>query len=257
MCLLFFSLNTHPQYRFILAANRDEFYERPTQEASFWEDFPDLLAGRDLRAGGTWLGITRQGRIAAITNYRDPTSINQDAPSRGMLVSDFLLGEATASDYLEKLVEEGHHYNGFNLIFGNADQLYWYCNKGGHPKRLEPGNYALSNDLLDTPWPKVQRIKKGMQDFLQKEGEIQAEDIFSVLRDRQIADDSLLPDTRVGLEMERMLSPIFITSPGYGTRSSTVILIDRNGDVIFQERTFNSDPEHSRAVEYEFRITYK
>lgn len=257
MCLLFFSLNNHPQYHFILAANRDEFYERPTQEASFWEEFPDLLAGRDLQAGGTWLGMTRQGRIAAITNYRDPTSINPDAPSRGMLVSDFLHGEANSTEYLKRLVEGGNRYNGFNLIFGKIDNLYWYCNRGGSPKKLEQGNYALSNDLLDTPWPKVQRIKRGMQDILRKEGKIQIKEVFSVLKDRHMADDSSLPDTNVGLEKERMLSPIFIASPGYGTRSSTVILIDRNWDVIFQERTFNSDPEHSRVVEYEFQITSK
>jgi len=255
MCLLFLSLNNHPLYKFVLAANRDEFYERPTEEASFWEESPGLLAGRDLQAGGTWLGITRQGRIAAITNYRDPTSINPAAPSRGMLVSNFLLGEANPSEYLKTLVEGGHRFNGFNLIFGKVDNLYWYCNRGGSPKRLEQGNYALSNDLLDTPWPKVQRIKKGMQDILQKNEEIQIEEVFSVLKDRHIADDSSLPNTKVGLEKERMLSPIFITSPDYGTRSSTVILINHAGDVVFQERTFNSELEHSRVVEYEFRIS--
>ena len=255
MCLLFFALNNHPQYRFILAANRDEFYERPTQEASFWEDSPDILAGRDLQAGGTWLGITRQGRIAAITNYRDPTSINPAAPSRGMLGSDFLQGEAKASEYLKTLIEGGQRYNGFNLIFGKIDQLYWYCNRGGSPRKLEQANYALSNDLLDTPWPKVQRIKKGMQNILQNQGEIDIEEVFSVLKDKHIADDSSLPDTKVGLEKERMLSPIFITIPDYGTRSSTVILIDRKGHVVFQERTFNSAPEHIGLVEYEFRIS--
>ena len=160
-----------------------------------------------------------------------------------------------ASEYLKTLIEGGHRYNGFNLIFGEVDQLYWYCNRAGSQKKLEQANYALSNDLLDTPWPKVRRIKKGMQDILQKPGEIKIEEVFSVLKDKHIAEDSNLPDTKVGLEKERMLSPIFITSPDYGTRSSTVILIDRKGHVVFQERTFNSTPDHTGVVEYEFRIS--
>lgn len=255
MCLLFLSLDNHPLYRLVLAANRDEFYERPTLEASFWEESSDVLAGRDLRAGGTWLGITRQGKLAAITNYRDPVAINPDAPSRGELVSGFLQGGDAGPEYLKKLIREGRRYNGFNLIFGRYDQLFWYCNRDGDPRRLDPGDYALSNHLLDTPWPKVRTIKNRMKEVIQTGGAIQPEAVFSILRDQQVADDGSLPDTKVGLEKERMLSPVFISSPDYGTRSSTVILIDRAGKVVFQERTFNSDREHSRAIEYEFEIS--
>jgi len=254
MCLLLLAIQTHPEYKLILAANRDEYYDRPTAPASFWEDAPHLLAGRDLRAGGTWLGMTKKGRIAAVTNYRDPASIKTNAPSRGKLVSGFLLGQQSPLDYLDHLVREQDRYNGFNLIIGEKDQLYWFSNRGDGARRLSPGIYGLSNRLLDTPWPKVTVSKDAMARLLTGEKNPSQDKLFHMLRDRTIADDDQLPETGVGLEWERILSPIFITSPSYGTRSSSLIFIDMHDHVDFIEKTFNSDPDHAKSVEYHFQI---
>jgi uncharacterized protein with NRDE domain len=254
MCLLLLAVRKHPDYKLILAANRDEYYDRPTAPAAFWNGAPHLLAGKDLRAGGTWLGITRQGRIAATTNYRDPASMMTKAPSRGRLVSGFLLGQESPERFLKGLVKQKDRYNGFNLIVGEKDQLYWFSNRGGGVHKLVPGLYGLSNRLLDTPWPKVTRSKEAMASLLSVKKNPPQDELFHMLGDRTIAHDEQLPDTGVGMEWERILSPIFITSPTYGTRSSTVILIDRNNCVTFTEKTFNSDPEHAASVEYKFEI---
>ncbi len=254
MCLLLLAVKSHPRYKLILAANRDEYYERPTAEATFWEGTPWLLAGRDLRAGGTWLGITTKGRIAAITNYRDPASVRDNTPSRGELVSKFLLGGESPTDYLEGLEQKGRDYNGFNLVFGEKQNLYWYSNRGDGGRSLGPGIYGLSNHLLDTPWPKVTRGKMGMTRLVSGGQEPRPEELFSLLMDRHIPDDESLPDTGVGLQWERVLSPLFIASPHYGTRSSTLILIDQDDRVTFIERTFDSDPDHPKTVKYQFQI---
>jgi uncharacterized protein with NRDE domain len=255
MCLLVIGVNVHPGYKVILAANRDEFYDRPTARAGFWEDAPEVLGGKDLKAGGTWLGITRQGRIAAITNYRDPASIRPDAPTRGELVKDFLLGQEEPEHYLDRLAGKGDRYNGFNLIVGQTDHLYWYSNRGGTARRLERGIHALSNHLLNTPWPKVSRARAGMERILaRKEGPF-PEALFGMLSDRSVPDDRDLPETGVTLEWERMLSPVFIASPTYGTRSSTVLLVDRDDHVTFMERTFDPDPDHPSTVRQEFQMT--
>ena len=162
MCLILFGLKSHPKYGLVIAANRDEYYERPTAPAAFWEDVPDLLAGRDLRAGGTWLGITIKGRIAAITNYRDPGFIISNAPSRGKLVSDFLLGKEVPLEYLGKLEQKANQYNGFSLIVGQKDDLCWFSNREDQPHHIEPGIHGLSNRFLDTPWPKVTQGRDAM-----------------------------------------------------------------------------------------------
>ena len=254
MCLLFIAFNDHPTYKLVLAANRDEFYDRPTKPAAFWEETPDLLAGRDLKAGGTWLGITRKGKIAAITNYRQPQLEKDQAPSRGKLVSNFLEGNKDADAYLGYLSMNGNRYNGFNLIFGDRSRICWYSNRGGQNHNISPGQYGLSNHLLDTPWPKVVRVKEAMERLLPERPVLIPEEIFSILRDRRLADDASLPDTGIGFEREKVLSPIFIASPGYGTRSSTIVSIDREDRVIFIERTYNEDPGHATTVTYEFQI---
>jgi uncharacterized protein with NRDE domain len=254
MCLLLIALNRHPAYPLVLLANRDEYYDRPSAPAYFWEEEPSVLAGKDLRAGGAWLGITRKGRIAAITNYRDPASIKQGAPSRGRLVKNFLVGQESPSEYLKKLHEEADRFNGFNLIIGDKDQLCWYSNRsqGVHP--LSAGIHGLSNHLLDTPWPKVAESKDALAHLLSDQEDPSPEDLFRILTDRTIADDQYLPDTGVGLDWERILSPIFIVSPTYGTRSSTIVLIDAQDHVTFIEKTFNSDLDHATSVEYTFKI---
>ena len=258
MCLIVLALKKHPRYKLIIAANRDEFYDRPTAAADFWKDNPELLAGRDLQAGGTWLGITRRGRIAAITNYRDPDSLKTQAssqvPSRGKLVSNFLISTASTDAYLNDVIQKADQYNGFNLILGVMDDLYWYSNHGGKARKLSAGIHGLSNHFLDTPWPKVIRAKEAMGRVVSQGKDLIPEEVFHVLIDGVLPDDKRLPDTGVGLEWERVLSPVFISSPVYGTRSSTIIFIDMKDHVTFIERTYNSDPDHSKTVKYEFQI---
>jgi len=238
MCLIIFLYDKHPDYRFILAANRDEFYDRPTSPLAFWDDTPSVLAGRDLKGTGTWLGITKNGRIAAITNFREPALFKPNAPSRGLLVSDYLTGTKTPKIYLNHIKTIGHRYNGFNLLLGDSNGLYYYSNKIDKIKELKPGLYGLSNHLLDTPWPKVKKGKAFFKNVLSKEKLINTEDIFSLLADRTFAPDDRLPDTGIDLNWERMLSPLFITSDTYGTRSSSIILIDRSHKAVFSERSF-------------------
>jgi len=254
MCLLIMAFNAHSTYPLILLANRDEYYERPTASAHFWDEAPFVLAGKDLRAGGTWLGITRKGRIGAVTNYRDPASTKQGAPSRGRLVSDFLLGQLGPEDYMEKLEKEAAKFNGFNLIIGEKGQYYWYSNRGDGVRSLSAGIYGLSNHLLDTPWPKVAKSKDALMRLLSEQKAPSLEELFLILTDQTIAADDYLPDTGVGLEWERILSPVFIKSPTYGTRSSTVMLIDANNRVTFAEKTFNADLDHPTIARQEFRI---
>jgi uncharacterized protein with NRDE domain len=244
MCLLLLAVQEHPHYKLVLA----------TAPAAFWDEVPHLLAGKDLRAGGTWLGITKQGRIAAITNYRDPATNKTNAPSRGKLVTGFLLGQESPKHFLEGLAQEKDRYNGFNLIIGDNDQLYWFSNRADGAHKLSSGVYGLSNRLLDTPWPKVTRSKDAMARLISEQESLSQDGLFHLLRDRTVAGDNQLPDTGVGTAWERILSPIFITSPTYGTRSSTIILIDQQNFITFTEKTFNADPEHATSVAYEFQI---
>ncbi|MCA6396615.1 MAG: NRDE family protein, partial [Cytophagales bacterium] len=160
MCLIFFAVQQHPNYNLVIAANRDEFYSRKTAPAAFWQEQPNILGGRDLEAKGTWMAMTKTGRISMVTNYRDPHNINPIAPSRGQLVSDYLAGEMDPSFYLKKIEQVGKAYNGFNLIVGNSSDLYYYSNYSGSPTKIEQGIHGLSNHLLDTPWPKVERGKE-------------------------------------------------------------------------------------------------
>jgi uncharacterized protein with NRDE domain len=242
MCFIVFAYQVHPSYRFIAAANRDEYYQRPTSPADFWKETPQILAGRDLKEGGTWMGVTRGGKFAAITNYRDPSTLKKDAPSRGRLVSDFLAGSESAASYIGNISRQGQKYNGFNLVCGDLRDLFVYSNRGSIEK-LEPGIYGLSNHLLDSPWPKVTRGKDSLTEAIQKKGTDLEKALFSILSSRKKAPDPKLPSTGIGLEMERLLSPIFIESPGYGTRSSTVLLMARNKWVKFVEKVFDGQPE--------------
>lgn len=237
MCTLLLALRAHPSYRLVLAANRDEYYERPTAPAQFWDDAPQIFAGRDLVHGGSWLGVTSTGRIAALTNYRDPSDLHRHGPSRGKLVSGFLEGTATPAEYLSRLRESAVEYGGFNLLVGDSGTLLCHSNKSGETVALEPGIHGLSNHLLDTPWPKVCRGRDGLARMLAREP-LAPEDLFDLLADETHPPDQELPDTGVGLELERLLSPIFIRSPQYGTRCSTVLLVDHAGKVTFIERSF-------------------
>jgi uncharacterized protein with NRDE domain len=255
MCLLYIANNVHKEYKFILAANRDEFYDRPSLSAHFWENHPDLLAGKDLKAGGTWLGITKSGRLAAITNYRDMKNIKPNAPSRGSLTTDFLVGSSSPEEYYSSVEKEAQLYNGFNLIFGNAadNDLYYFSNQSNEFKKLDAGTYGLSNCLLDTPWPKVEKVKARFSDLINEEA-FNEEKAFDILYDMETAEDSLLPDTGVGPELEKLLSSVFIKFQGYGTRCSTLILIDRQNKATFTEKTYFHEKDEFKEKNFQFFI---
>ncbi|MDD4092400.1 MAG: NRDE family protein [Smithellaceae bacterium] len=242
MCLILFAYHMHPDYRLILAANRDEFYDRPTAPADFWSSHPQVLAGIDLKEKGTWLGVTREGKFVAITNYRDPASWKADAPSRGKLVSRYLTGSAGPEKYLRSVVKKADVYNGFNLLLGDGEDLFVYSNRGD-VRKLSPGIYGLSNELLDTPWPKVRRGKQLLKKTLAQKGKELEEALFDLLSDRLVPSDRNLPDTGIGLEWERLLSTMFITSPIYGTRSSTLLFIGKNRRVKLIEKIYNGEEE--------------
>ena len=254
MCLIFFSLRNHPTYKLVVAANRDEFYSRRTAAAEFWPDQPHVLAGRDLEAGGTWMGISKAGRISLITNYRDPKNIDPLAPSRGQLVSDFLEGKETPKEYLERISQNGKRYNGYNLIVGNIDDLWYYSNYLDGVGEISQGLHGLSNHLLETPWPKVVRGKKKMEDILRLPI-IHPDQLFDLLFDDAIASDENLPDTGIGLERERALSSMFIKTPGYGTRCSTVVMIDKKNNAFFSERVFDLTTFQYQERKFEFPIS--
>lgn len=238
MCLILLAYAAHPMHRLIVLANRDEYYSRPTAPLDFWQDHPQVLAGRDLEHHGTWMGVTRTGRLAAITNYRAPHLLKNDAPSRGHLVSGFLLSDEPPAQYLRRIDAKADAYNGFNLIVGDSADLFYYSNMEGTIRKLVPGIYGLSNHLLDTPWPKVLNAKQALAALINGGRETSPEAFLKVLQSRAIAADAHLPDTGVGAAWERMLSPAFISSPTYGTRSSTLLRIDSDGRLSFTERTW-------------------
>lgn len=253
MCLIAFAWKYRPDYPLVVAANRDEFTDRPAAPAGFWPDAPDLLAGRDLVGGGTWLGISRTGGFAAITNYRDPSARIHGAPSRGALVRDFLLEEGRPEKFLERIVATAGEYEGFNLLAGNRDALFYFGNRDGALRPLPPGIYALSNGILGTHWPKTIRAGNALLAALDAPSPPDAEALFSLLADTHRPPDGELPHTGVGLEWERVLSSAFIAAPGYGTRASTVLLVGGEGEVDFRERTFGGSPTQERR--FGFRLS--
>ena len=239
MCVIFLSYRQRDDFPLVIAANRDEFYERPTARAMRWSDFPFITAGRDLVANGTWLGVTDRGRFAAVTNYRDPGQ-PKGSRSRGDLVADFLRSDADAEVFFSGIVEINEEFTGFNLLAGQltneTDEVFYYSNQIDKPRKLEPGVYGLSNALLDTPWPKVADGKAKFEELL-GESEVDEKKLFELLSDRTFAPDELLPETGIGLERERLLSPIRIETPIYGTRSSTIITIDSEFKPSLKEHT--------------------
>lgn len=247
MCLILFAYNAHPGYRLIMAANRDEFHDRPASPLDFWEDHPQILAGRDLRQSGTWMGVTRDGKIAAITNYREPGNQNPAAPSRGQLISDFLSGSNGAGTYVNKIKETADRFNGFNLLIGDLSALYYYSNRGGPPAVVERGVHGLSNRLLNTPWPKISTGRQRLAAIIDSNKDVQSEKLVALLQRQERPPDDQLPETGVGYAKEKMLSPIFISSPEYGTRCSTILTIDKNRHLTMMEITWK--PGRSTPVQ--------
>jgi uncharacterized protein with NRDE domain len=247
MCLVLLAKNIRSDYPLVLAANRDEFFERPTAAARFWPGNPDVLAGWDERSGGTWGGVSRTGRLAVLTNIRDPRGFRPSADSRGHLVRAFLAGDQSLPEFFRLLIASAHAYNGFNLIFGSGAELFWFASRGKRLCRLGPGIHALSNGLLNEPWPKTVRGAQGMTRLLERSEPPDEEELFSLLADTREADPKDLPDTGIGPQWERFLSPVFIQGKEYGTRSQTLVLMDASGGVRFRERSF-SRGDHVRGA---------
>lgn len=238
MCIINFHLNNHPTYKLIVAANRDEFFKRPTKEAHEWEDAPNVIAGRDLEQHGTWLGVTKQGKFAALTNYRSLDHMSKDKKTRGKLVSNFLMENDCPSKYINHIRHEKEDYNGFNLIIATPEEMIYYNNINDHSITVQNGTHSLSNEFLNSSWPKVNLGKSLLHEYVTRNEEIHYEPLFDILLNKDIAPDDQLPNTGVDFELERHLSPIFINTPQYGTRSSTVLLITKNNEVTFVERTY-------------------
>lgn len=264
MCVLVFALKSHPEYKFIFAGNRDEFYSRPTKPASIWGDDVKILSGIDLKSSGTWLGVTIErsdsipaGDFAVITNFRDFYHFkeNPELWSRGKLVADFLQSnfpfaktETRFRDFIDFLFSNSKNFNPFNLIFGNFDELYYFTNVDNRFELISNGIHGLSNNFLDIPWPKVHWAKLRFSDIIQNSNNL-IDDLFELFSDNSQFDDELLPDTGVGIERERLLSSIFIKSEIYGTRSTTIILVDYNNNIKFIERNYNHENYFDQVFE--------
>jgi len=252
MCLILIAWQGHAKHRCVIAANRDELHSRPTAAAHWWPSQPPILAGRDLSAGGTWLGMTRTGRFAALTNYRGTTERRTDAPSRGALVTSILTSADGIFQTLEYLRGVSADYNGFNLLFSDGERLAVYESMRGAGRELEPGIYGLSNDLLDTPWPKVQTAKSRLALALSN---LETTDpVLALLRDDSIAPDDQLPRTGISLEWERLLSSAFVRAPDYGTRCSTVVRIDERRRACFDEWSWDATGVQTGTVSLRFDL---
>ena len=256
MCLIAFAWNAHPDFRLIVAANRDEWHDRPAAPAAWWNDHPDILAGRDMRAGGTCMGVNRKGRFAAITNFREPSNKQSMARSRGELVTAFLANDATPETFLYATKLRSHEYTEFNLIVGDTSSIAYFSSLRGEVEILSPGVYALSNHTLNEPWPKVNAAKSALEAILQAEMPEKARQmaIYDFLSDTETAPDSTLPDTGVGLAWERVLSPALIVTPTYGTRASTILSIANSNEVSFAEHTRAINGAVRSVAEFRFEV---
>ncbi len=251
MCLILLSFRMHEEYELLLLANRDEFHNRPARQADFWVDAPDVLGGRDLQSGGSWLGVTTGGRMAAVTNVREPGKNVPDAQSRGDLVRSFLISRESAAAAAGRVLEEGHRYNGFNLLLYDTDQLVYLSNRlSGPPQVLESGTYGISNAALNTPWPKVNRGKAALTRALAS-GDVDTAALLPILEDTAVAAEEELPSTGVPLAWERTLSAPCICSENYGTRVSTILHLARDGGIRFMEKTQVPASVRPRAVTFE------
>ncbi|MGV8960498.1 MAG: NRDE family protein [Stenotrophomonas sp.] len=240
MCLVSLAWNAHPRWRLLMAGNRDEFHARPTAALHPWEAANGrVIAGRDLRSGGTWVGVSPEGRAAVVTNFRDPVA-SASGPSRGQLVADYLAGHSSADTYTEVVADRAAAYPPFNLLLADADSCQFL---GNHPPQrlaLAPGLHGMSNGALDAPWPKTRRLMAAMAGWLHAEND-GFDPLWNALADETGAADAELPDTGIDLELERRLSSAFIRGRDYGTRASTIVAIDHHGAGFIHERRFGAD----------------
>ncbi len=251
MCLILFAGGKHADSPLIAIANRDEFYARPTRTAHWWDE-ADILAGRDLEAGGTWLGLNRRGHFAAVTNVREPGGMKPGKKTRGDLTRDYLAGSDGAKAYLQRLSVHDQDYAGFNLLLGDSRGLWFYSNREQVIRSIEAGVYGISNGAFDESWPKLSSGKDELEALL--DGDIDVAQLMEILTDHRIAEDHELPSTGVALDIERLLSSRFIRSPDYGTRACSVVTMDRDQGIRFCEQNY-TDGEHSGARVHEsFRV---
>ncbi|OGT84956.1 MAG: hypothetical protein A3H91_01845 [Gammaproteobacteria bacterium RIFCSPLOWO2_02_FULL_61_13] len=249
MCIVLIAWRTCPGVSLVLAANRDEYHERPTRAAGFWEDAPAIYGGRDLQQGGSWLALDRSGRVAAVTNLREPGTARAGARSRGLLVGDYLRGELAPAEYLRRIAPRD--YDGFNLLVGDHEGLWFMNSRRAEPVALAAGVYGISNGELDCPWPKVARGKAELERILSRRPGHDPESVtemFSLLAERTLPADTELPDTGIGLEWERLLAPLFVQAGAYGTRSSTALFMHTGGGFGFYERTFDRQGNQAGAT---------
>lgn len=251
MCLLAFAWRVHPSFPLVLVGNRDEFHDRPAEAAHWWSSPDGILAGRDLQAGGAWLGLSRRGRFAVVTNYREPGVATSGRRSRGDLVVDFLSRGGSVEDWMDELTGRSDEYGGFNLIVGDREQIHYLTNRGEGRRFLAPGVHGLSNHQLDTPWPKVTAARGRLERLIEAD-RVEPEALFGLLADRTPAEEGDLPDTGVPIEWERLLSSAFIVDPRYGTRVSTVVLAGINRRFDFAERRFDPDGRGEGVSEFSF-----
>jgi uncharacterized protein with NRDE domain len=252
MCLLVLAWQHHPRYRLLVAANRDEYHDRPAAPLAPWDDAPEILAGRDLQAGGAWLGIDRERRFGTVTNFRELRRPRRNAPSRGRLVPDFLRGAASPLEYVHGLETDAAGYSGFNLLVANARELVYASNRGdGFARALSPGIHGLSNETLDAPWPKLMRVRRHFERIVARGDAVATGELFAVLADREPAgSDDELPATGLTLEWERLLSAPFVVNERYGTRCSTIFALEHAGALTLAERRFDARGEPSGETEY-------
>lgn len=255
MCLILFALNEHSKYKLVLAANRDEFFDRPTLVADFWKENDTILGGKDEQSGGTWIGLTKNGRFIAITNFRDPKNEKENPKSRGDISKNFLSTNKSVTEFLSKISKNKNQYNGFNLILSddNLSTLYHYSNITDLTTSIDDGIHGLSNHLLDTPWPKIQIGKSQLNDLV-KDRQLKINELAGILRNTKKAPDNSLPETGISFDLEKKLSPVFISMKRYGTRCSTIILVDKTNKVSFLEITYNERAQAISEKTYEFQL---
>lgn len=237
MCLIVFAWRPGHATPLVLAANRDEFYARPSLTLAPWDDAPQILAGRDLEAGGGWLGITEDGRFAALTNIRAAQQ-PRSGRSRGELVAGFLRGSASPAAYLQQVAAQLNDYAGFNLLVGDRNELHLLNAREGLPRKLEAGIYGLSNAELDTPWPKLERARASLAETLPQPSPAS---LLALLEDDWQPPAELLPNTGIDPRWERILGSIFIRSEDYGTRASTALVVAADGSFEIAERSFGQN----------------
>ena len=262
MCLLIFAHQISDHYPLLVAANRDEFHRRPTTASRFWPNQPSLLAGRDDQLGGTWMGVSRDGKFAAVTNFRDPDGVRDAPKSRGELPLQYLLGSCDPEPYLQDVSLRAQQYAGFNLLVGDSHTLWYFSNaplgddeRPRPPAKLQPGIYGLSNAHLDTPWPKVVTGKKGLTTLLCNEDSITHRALVELVSSADLADPGALQSLGMGSVMELKLSAQFIQSEAYGTRSSTTLWRDRSGQVSWRELSFDNQGQITDTRHEDFRLS--